>query len=412
MLANRNVWSPDGRSLLYDVRDEETKFTGNRIERVFIDSEEVQLLYQSSGDSCCGVPTCSPADDRYAFIHGPLNPTADWQYCAWHRRGVVGQFAQPGSIQTIDARDLVPPYTPGALRGGTHLHTFSPDGTMIASTYEDHVLATINDSLTAEELTGVDSNRRMIAVSVLGHPVNVPKTHPRNHDGCSFTVIISEVVEHPARGSDEIYRAYGEAWIDNHSLAFQGDVLGQNGLPHCELYVADLPEDLTAPAGAPLQGTATSRPGVPRGVIARRLTRTDNDATPGLAGPRHWAVASPDGQWIGCFRNDSSGHAQFFVADIATGELRAMSSHRFSATSSFTWHPDGRSVAYAADGSVFQVFIDGREPIRLSPRQLLTDGPTHHACVFSPDGSKVAFMQPVSSQGNRSNQVFCVDSAA
>ena len=42
--------------------------------------------------------------------------------------------------RNLDARDLLPPFTPGALRGGTHVHQFSPDGHVVSSTYEDHVL--------------------------------------------------------------------------------------------------------------------------------------------------------------------------------------------------------------------------------------------------------------------------------
>lgn len=418
ILANRNVWSADGRSLLYDTRDEETEFTGKRIERVFIDRVEVQTLYESPADSCCGVPTCSPVDDRYVFIHGPLNQSDSWRYCAWHRRGAIGQFSQPGLIRTLDARNLVPPYTPGALRGGTHLHTFSPDGSMVASTYEDHVLASIAETDEPSKWPDepstrtAQSNRRVVAISVLNQSVSVPRSHPRNHDGCSFTVVVTEVTEHPVRGSDQIGRAYSEAWIDHRRLAFLADVHGENGRQHSELYIADLPEDLTAPAGEPLQGTAVTRPGVPQGVVVRRLTRTDQDPDPGMAGPRHWAVASPDQKWIGCFRKDRSGHAQFFVADILSGELHVITAHPFSASSAFTWHPDARSVAYIADGSVFQTYIDGRKPIRLTPRASAGEGPTHHACVFSPDGSQIAFMQPVVSQDKRSIQIFCVESAS
>ncbi|MGV3484796.1 MAG: DUF3748 domain-containing protein [Planctomycetaceae bacterium] len=402
ILANRNVWSADGLSLLYDLRDEETQFNSRRIERVFVDSLETELLYESPPGSCCGVPTASPVDDRYVFIHGPENATEDWQYCAWHRRGVLGRLSQPGLVTTLDARDIVSPYTAGALRGGTHLHTFSPNGTMIASTYEDHVLASLGDR-------SGDSNRRVVAISLLGRDVKVPPRHPRNHHGCSFTVVVTQVHEHPACGSDEIYRAYSEAWIDDHRLAFHADVLGPNGQPHSELFIVSLPVDLTQPGSEPLEGTATTRPGVPLGVNMRRLTHTDHDPSPGLAGPRHWAVASHAGDRIGCFRRDRSGHAQFHTANVASGELCCITSHPFSASSAFTWHPNGKSVAYAADGSVFQVFLDGRVPRRLTPRQSEGNGPTHHACVFSPDGSRIAFMQPVVCEGKRCNQIFCVD---
>lgn len=386
--------------MLYDIRDEETHFTGNRIERVFIESGIVETLYQSPGDSCCGVPTCCPCDDRYVFIHGPENQTEDWKYNAWHRHGVLGQLANPKIVSTLDARDIVPPYTQGALRGGTHLHTFSPDGKMIASTYEDHVLAASIDGTK-------QANRRTVAISVLGTSVTVPATHPRNQNGESFTVVVTDVVENPISGSDDIYRAYSESWIDCKSLAFQGDVCGTQGKQHSELFIATLPSDLTRTSGGPLQGTPTSRPVAPHRVAIRRLTRTDNELQPGLAGPRHWAVASPDGKWIGCFRYDNNRNSQFFVVNVENGETRQISSHDFSATSAFTWHPDSQSVAYAGDGSILRVMLEGREVIRVTPRIDLASGPTHHACIFSPDGSKIAYLQPVESNRSRHLQIFC-----
>ncbi|MEA7538899.1 DUF3748 domain-containing protein, partial [Salmonella enterica subsp. enterica serovar Virginia] len=36
--------------------------------------------------------------------------------------------------------DITAPYTPGALRGGSHVHVFSPNGELVSFTYNDHVL--------------------------------------------------------------------------------------------------------------------------------------------------------------------------------------------------------------------------------------------------------------------------------
>lgn len=405
ILANRNVWSSDGHSIVYDIRDDETKFTGNRIERVFVASGEVETLYVSPGRSTCGVPTCCPIDERFVFIHSPLVPDYEganeaWEYCAWHRHGVLGRLSQPLATRTLDARDIVPPFTRGALRGGTHLHMFSPDGAMVASTYEDHVLAT-------SKTVSRHDNRRVIAITILGNEVTVPRASENNLDGF-FTVVVTDVVDAPQAGSDEIYRAYSEAWIDNKRLAFHGDVLGRSGTPHVELFVVALADDLPFPGSEILQGTATTRCGVPRGVHMRRLSFTDEDVNPGMAGPRHWAVASPDGKWIGCFRLDASGHAQFYVVSPIDGEMRQVTSHPFSASSAFSWHPDSQSVAYVADGSVMQIDLNVGEPRRLTAKANIGEGPTHHACVFSPGGDQIAFMQPVRSTYGQSSQIFCV----
>jgi hypothetical protein len=87
------------------------------------------------------------------FIHGPERPSKTWQYAAHHRRGVIVDVTSilnldaPSSetevvamsmsvpaARNLDARDLLPPFTVGALRGGTHLHQFSPDGSLVSST--------------------------------------------------------------------------------------------------------------------------------------------------------------------------------------------------------------------------------------------------------------------------------------
>lgn len=36
--------------------------------------------------------------------------------------------------------DITAPYTPGALRGGSHVHVYSPNGQFVSFTYNDHVL--------------------------------------------------------------------------------------------------------------------------------------------------------------------------------------------------------------------------------------------------------------------------------
>ena len=49
--------------------------------------------------------------------------------------------AGPGELIPLDARDLTAAVHAGALRGGSHVHVFSADGTRVSFTYEDHVLA-------------------------------------------------------------------------------------------------------------------------------------------------------------------------------------------------------------------------------------------------------------------------------
>jgi roadblock/LC7 domain-containing protein len=428
ILANAAVWSPDGEWLVYDVRSDAagSVFDGTRIERVHVDSGAVQVLYESHHGACCGVPLVNPVDGRVAFILGPEDPTPDWEYCAWHRRGVIVNPDRPGEITNLDACDVAAPFTPGALRGGSHVHQFSPDGRLVSFTYEDHVLATLEGSArsVAASLREADSNcgetqpltaelnQRNVAVA-FPREVHVPRSHPRNHDGEFFSVIATRTVDAPRPGSDDISRAYEDAWLPTspRELAFLGDVLTADGQPITELFLLSLPDDLTQPADAPLEGTATTRPGPPRGTVQRRLTYTADHRFPGVHGPRHWPRCSPAGDAIGLLMRDDAGVVQLWTVAPSGDALRQVTRDPAPVGSAFTWSPDGSHVAYIADGGVvitdaatgrsWRVTPDLGGGVKLRPE----------ACVFSPDGRRVAFVGEVTGGRRASNQIFVVNLA-
>ena len=280
MLTNAAVWSPDSRWIVYDVRSaaDGSVFDGDRIERVDVATGRVELLYAARHGACCGVVTASPVDDRVVFILGPEQPTSDWRYGPARRQGVVVRTSRPGVAENLDARDLVPPFTPGALRGGSHVHVFNDDAGLVAFTYEDAVL----EDAAGRPFDGArrpDASLRAVGVSVCGMPVTVPATHPRNHDGSAFSVLVTSLHDAPRPGSDEISRACEEAWIgragyrrpdgawQRHALAFQGHVRTAAGDTIAEAFVADLPDDparLAEPGRAPGRSRAPPRGGPPR----------------------------------------------------------------------------------------------------------------------------------------------------
>ena len=47
----------------------------------------------------------------------------------------------------------------------------------------------------------------------------MPTTHPRNHDGSAFTALVSRLTDAPSPGSDEISKAFEEAWIGKAGYA-------------------------------------------------------------------------------------------------------------------------------------------------------------------------------------------------
>ena len=437
MLTNVAVWSPDSRWIVYDTRSspDGSVFDGTRIERVEVDSGRIELLYESQHGACCGVVTASPVDDRVVFILGPEHPTADWQYGPARRQGVVVRASQPGVIEPLDARDLVPPFTAGALRGGSHVHVYSPDGRLVSFTYEDAMLDAAPEN-GAEQAAQREKNLRGIGVSVCDHPVQVPRTHERNHDGTAFSVLVTRLTDEPTPGSDEIGKAFEEAWIGTHgylrpdgsrqryAIACQGHVVMHDaafgGLRMIsEVFVCDLPEDRDALAVAgeqPLAGTPTCRPAPPRGVTQRRLTFTSRRSYPGIDGPRHWLRSSPDGARIACLMRDDLGVVQVFTVSPNGGQPVQVTHDAWSVASSFSWSPDGRWIAYVADGSVFVVDVASGASTRLTDPTIAAS-PRSEACVFSPDGRRIAFLRSVAGRSTQHgdpaaemhNQIFVVD---
>ncbi|WP_020469053.1 DUF3748 domain-containing protein [Zavarzinella formosa] len=404
ILTNVNVWSPDSKRIVYDVRPDAagSQFDGDRIETVDVDTGEVKIVYTSRNGAKCGVATYHPTLNRVIFILGPENPTHDFQYGFARRQGVMVDESSPEVVINLDARDLTLPFTPGALRGGSHVHVFSPDSRAISFTYEDQILSGIS-----EEKDGREINQRNVGVSLLEEPVRVPKTHPRNHDGEAFTVLISRTVANPKPGSDEIKKAYEEGWIirdGKRSLAFLGDTVDENGNTVPEIFIADLPDDLTQPGDRPIQGTAITRPAPPRGVSQRRLTHNAFAETKGL--PRFWLRASPDGSQIAFLKRDSLDVAQIWTISPDRGRLRQITAIETGVRSCFTWSPYGERIAYQTLNAIAIVTVDtGRTtliPVDVSNGFQLRP----EAVVFSPDGTKIAY---VKHQDGKFNQIFVCD---
>jgi hypothetical protein len=420
LLTNHAVWSPESRWIVYDTRStpDGSLFDGTTIEQVAIDTGEVRRIFKSTDGAHCGVATYHPNDAMVVFILGPKHPTDSWSYGPSRRQGVLARTDQPDGSIYLDARDLTPPFTGGALRGGTHVHQFDPTGQLVSSTYEDQWLEWAAEKPPAAGAVP-HRNLRGIAVTWLGQPVTVSDDHPRNHDAIGFSVLVTQLFDRPEPGSDQISRAVEEGWIgqagyqrtdgswQRHALAFQGEVTLEDGRRIYEVFVADLPEDLqllTVPGDAPLPGTLTDRPAPPAAVAQRRVTFTHNRPHPGLSAPRHWLRSTPDGSHILFLAADEQGQAQLHAVSPEGGDIRQITRDPWGVSSAFSISPDGGHAAYIADGSVMLVELSSGQSQRLTERLPADESPRPEACVISPDGRWIAFMRTIDGW----NQIFVV----
>ncbi|WP_145509323.1 DUF3748 domain-containing protein [Yersinia alsatica] len=395
-LTNINVWTPDSQWLAYDVRPNGSTFSGLTIERVNCITREIEVIYRAQHGAHVGVVTVSPDEPaRYVFIHGPEHPDSHWHYDFHHRRGVIVTEPDRELAVTLDAMDISAPYTAGALRGGSHVHVFSPDGSRLSFTYNDHVLH--------------ERDCRNVGVAVPLHGVNPPKQHPREYDGSHFCVLVTRTTPTPQAGSDQINRAYEEGWVGTQgyvkadgrrqrwALAFIGDTLSAQGEKVPEIYLVDLPEhdrDYARAGAQPLEGTETTLPAPPMGVSQRRITFTAERRFPGLAtSPRHWLRASPDGSAIACLMKDDSGIVQMWLVSPNGGEPRQLTFTEPGIQSAFSWHPQGHCLAFVSDNTVMLCDSATGQLQRLTARSVVA--PLADAVVFSPDGTQIAFMREI-----------------
>ncbi|PHM44903.1 biopolymer transporter Tol [Xenorhabdus mauleonii] len=399
-ITNINIWTPDSQWIVYDVRPSGASFTGLTIEKIHVENGQIGIIYQAKEGAHVGVVTVSPKEPvNYAFIHGPEKPDDQWQYDFHHRRGVIVSDTQPNVAINIDAMDITPPYTAGALRGGTHVHIFSPDGSRLSFTYNDHVMHELDPAL----------DLRNVAVAVPLRAVASAKKHPREYDGSYFSVVVSETTVNPRPGSDDINRAYEEGWVGQQgylkengqwqrwALAFIGDTRAENGDKVPEIYLVDLPEndeDYAIESQQPLAGTETALPAPPLRVKQRRLTFTHGKRWPGVVNvPRHWLRASPDGSKICFLMKDEKGIVQLWYISPTGGDPKQITYGMDDIQSAFSWDSRGQFIACVCDNSIVLYDSENGNMRRLTERT--DEAPCADAVVISPDDRYVAFMRDI-----------------
>jgi WD40 repeat protein len=405
------LFSPDDQWIVYSCGP---NHSNDRIEKVNINTGQVQQLYKIEktneyGPGCGTVSFCD-TQEKIIFIHGPFNSSKDRQYEFWRRSGAV--IDEYGQFFFLDARDVTEPFTEGALRGGTHCHEWSSDGSWVSFTYNDAIMAKI------ESKTGNNVNLRTVGVSRPNGIVEVDD-HPENHDGRWFSALVVEVTPEPALHTDQISRACNNGWVgkrgyrkmdgsQQRAIAFMGKTVDAKGNPLMEVYIVDLPDEIKKPQhGKTLCGTKTEMPGVVKGASQKRLTYTEDRKFPGIClETRHWLRSSADGSKIGYLAKDDKGVVQaFYVSPIEKKPVQ-ISNEKHDITSSVFWSPDGDFVSYICDNSIFVCSVETGVSVRLTPKYESMP----KRAVWSHKGDKIVFARKaLSVNGKMFSQIFIIE---
>lgn len=401
MLNHTQIFSQDGKWVVYDTRNDDTKIGATpSIEILNIETGEIREIYHTQNQTefgpGVGAATFSPTEDRVIFIQGIRNADKNRPYDFTRRTGVAIDITNPNQAIFMDARDINAPFTPGALRGGTHAHSWSGDGQYISFTYNDYVM---------EQLAKTDSSVKDLRTIGVMFPKKVAVKDNgslENNSGEMFSVLVADVVENPTDNTDQIDRAFDECWIGQDgyqkadgskqpkAIAFQGNVR-ENGQVKTEVFVVDLPSDLTQfSSDRPLQGTVNKRPYTPAGVSQRRITHLTN----GVQGPRHWLRTTPDGSQVIFLSKDTAGFINAFAVNINSGEVKQLTHNQFDMQSGVNVSPNGEALAYVAQNSVYVSDIKNKKTEQLTKNFSDTEKPSS-AVSWSKDGKSLLYNRMV-----------------
>ena len=419
MLNTNQAFSKDGKWLVYDTRNDDTKIAGTgSIEMVNVDTGEIKQLYYTKNQTeygpGLGAASFSPAEDKVIFIHGIRNSDEKKPYGFTRRTGVAIDISKPLVPIFMDARDINAPFTPGALRGGTHAHSWSGDGKWLSFTYNDYVI---------EQLSKKNADVQDLRTVGVMFPTKVEvdeDAEGENNSAGMFAVVVARVTENPIVGSDDIDKAFDECWIGKNgyqdaegnwrerAIAFQGNVKDENGLPKTEVFVVDLPADLNLKkSGENLAGTVNSRPNVPNGIKQRRITFTKQ----GVLGPRHWLRASPDGTMITFLSKDQSGFINAFIVSPNGGAVKQVTFNQFDIESGINFSPNGRYISYVARHAVYVTEVATGISKQLTYIATEKDRPIG-AVLWSPDGKTLAYNRFVENSDGCNLQIFLIQTGS
>ncbi|WP_439488342.1 DUF3748 domain-containing protein [Algoriphagus sp.] len=418
-LNQRQAFSPDDEYLVFDNRNDDSKIGENgRIQLVHIASKQVETVYEIPNQSVfgpgSGAVSFHPSKKEIVFISGLKNASERIPYDFTRRFAMQVNLEKDNQFSSLEARDVVAPYTKGALRGGSHAYSYSSDGQMLSFTYNDAILA--EESVTNPEVDDL----RTVGAFLLDQKVSIlGENSEENFDGNGFAFLLADVSINPKPGSDEIGKAYEECWVGDagytkldgtvqmRAMAFLGDVISESGEKVTEVFIADIPEGTDNLIKSVNAGSRTRLPSIPTGVRQRRLTFTADNKHPGVQGPRQWLRSSPDGSAIYFYQKDVTGIVQIHSVSPTDGKVKVITKNSFPADTGFSLSSDGKYLAYGAKEALYATRVSEGETFMLLNAKGNTNSLSN--INWSHEGHKIAYNRKVELNGEAFYQIFTLD---
>ncbi len=418
-LHSSDSFSPDDNWIVYDTRNDDTQISiTGRIEMVNINSMITVQLYNTKSQTefgpGVGAVTFNPKRDEVLFIHGLQNCNKTSPYSFSRRTGVSVKTDSPHIPVFLDARDVIQPFTQGALRGGTHAHSWSSDGKWVSFTYNDDIMMRLSLQ-TGSKLKDL----RMVGVMAPLGPVNVDdNSSGENLNGEMFSVIVTEVSENPELGSNQINRAFDDGWVgnkgytklngqkQNRAVAFLGDTNDKKGNKLTELFIVDIPDEISKSNFIkPLEGTETTRPNPPLNTIQRRITYTNERKYPGIISHGNPVRSNHDGSLLFVIMKDEAGITQIYSVSSKNGFIDKLTANKSPIDTSFDISPNGRYLVYGINENVYitDILLTNTFKIILNNKN---KNKSLRGLQWSNDGRSIAYNRKVSLNGFDFFQIF------
>src|SRR5205807_9012031 len=109
---------------------------------------------------------------------------------------------------------------------------------------------------------------------------------------------------------------------------------------------------------------------------------------------------------IAFLMKDDDGIAQLWTISPNGGTPAQLTRNPWPIASAFSWSLDGARIAHLMDNSVCITDTRTGKTTRMTERSEDASAPRPEACVFSPDGRKIAYIRRVPDAGQSFNQVF------